>query len=278
MHYEERQPAAQLQPFIKCIWHLERDYSLPGANEVLWPDGCQEIIFHYGSSYRPKGGAELPSAFLIGQLTRYHELIANGPIRLFGVRMLPWGLKPLFGIDPKPCLDTFVPLSEAFGEQTVSELTARLAECSLDEAVHALECFLLALLDASPPAAADMNLIEALSPLYRQPMDVDVQQAVLQSGYSQRQFERKCVELIGMPPKRLHLIARFNQARLRIFWNPAIDLHQCMLDMGYYDYAHFSKAFKQCLGITPAEYQRWIGARSKAFTDEEHVVFLQDEG
>ncbi|TMV48080.1 hypothetical protein FE783_19170 [Paenibacillus mesophilus] len=56
-----------------------------------------------------------------------------------------------------------------------------------------------------------------------------------------------------------------------------IDLHQCMLDFGYYDYAHFSKDFKLCLGITPAEYKSWMQRKFAALGEARDVGFLQDE-
>ncbi len=95
MAYEERSPHERLKPFIRCLWRLERTYDQTDAandGEVLWPDGCAELVFHYGARYS-NGPAELPQAFPIGTLSRYHRLKADGTIRLFGVRVLPWGLR-----------------------------------------------------------------------------------------------------------------------------------------------------------------------------------------
>jgi AraC-like DNA-binding protein len=125
-----------------------------------------------------------------------------------------------------------------------------------------------------------MPLIDILSKLYRTPMEQDVPTSVAESGYSQRQFERISSELVGMSAKQLNVVSRFNLARLRIFFNPQVDLHTCMTEFGYYDYAHFSKDFKKCLGITPVEYKKWIQRafeQRKQSRQSKNVVFLQDE-
>ncbi|WP_307549542.1 MULTISPECIES: AraC family transcriptional regulator [unclassified Paenibacillus] len=54
-------------------------------------------------------------------------------------------------------------------------------------------------------------------------------------------------------------------------------MHTCMTEYGYYDYAHFSKDFKKSLGITPAEYKKWILRAFEQRKQSKNVVFLQDE-
>lgn len=271
MKYEERQPGPGLQPFVKCIWQLDREYKAGEIGEVLWPDGCQEMIVHFGASYESESG-RLPHAFFIGMLSRYHHLHADGRIRLFGVRLLPWGLAAFSAVPAKQLGDRCVPLGELFEASAVAELTEQLSGASMDEAVQVLERFLKSRLDTRN---MDLPFVRVLEGLYREPVQRDVNWAVETSGYSQRQFERKTVELVGLTARRLIKIARFNQARLRIMFQPDIDLHACMEEFGYYDYAHFSKDFKLCLGLTPANYQKWA-RQARHGTPHEDVVFLQD--
>ncbi|MFN2744003.1 helix-turn-helix domain-containing protein [Bacillus sp. z60-18] len=88
----------------------------------------------------------------------------------------------------------------------------------------------------------------------------------------------EALELTGLSPKKLSKAARFNQVRLRIFFTPEIDLHDCMHEFGYYDYAHFSKDFKECIGLIPNEYRNWMLEKmNREQHKHENVVFLQDE-
>ncbi len=274
--YEERLPHERLQPFIKCLWRLERTYDQTNAandGEVLWPDGCVELIFHYGARYS-NDQAELPRAFLIGTLSRYHHLKADGAVRLFGVRLLPWGLRAFPAFRQTAHKDRMLPLSDVIDPARTQSLERQLEQAGPDQGMRLLEAFLLAELE---PGGLDLRLLGVLAKLYREPLTYDVPAAAKESGYSLRQFERICSGLTGMPPKQLSRASRFNQARLRIFFNPAVDLHECMTHFGYYDYAHFSKDFKQCLGITPSEYQKWILRLRKGMRKTKDVVFLQDE-
>lgn len=254
MRYEERQPDETLQRYIKCYWYLERDYSAAEEGETLWPDGCQELIFHYGADYSA-GGQVMPRAFFIGTLSQYHPLTAEGPIRLFGVRLLPWGLRAFKEMDSRELKDKFLPLNDFFPEHELAELVPKLAEAELDEGIALLTAFLYRHLQAETKHAA---MIDILSKLYRTPMEQDVPISVAESGYSQRHFERICSELVGMSPKQLNSVSRFNLARLQIFFNPTLDIPSCMGQFGYHNYAHFSKEFKRCLGITPTEYKKWL--------------------
>ncbi|MEH6991887.1 helix-turn-helix domain-containing protein [Neobacillus drentensis] len=71
---------------------------------------------------------------------------------------------------------------------------------------------------------------------------------------------------------------KFNQVRLRIYRHPAIDLHDVMTEFGYYDYAHFSKDFKESFGLTPNEYKKWMMEMMHASKKrQKDVVFLQEE-
>jgi methylphosphotriester-DNA--protein-cysteine methyltransferase len=162
-----------------------------------------------------------------------------------------------------------------FGEEKVRGLAAVLEEKELEEGVAVLREFLLGLLQQE--SCKEHSFLDFLSEIYDQPVGEELQAIYEKSHYSPRQFERKTVELTGLSPKKLRKAARFNQVRLRIFFNPEIDLHDCMNDYGYYDYAHFSKDFKESIGLTPHEYKNWMLEKLKPGKKQKDVVFLQEE-
>ncbi|WP_078410138.1 AraC family transcriptional regulator [Priestia abyssalis] len=255
MRYKELKPPAELEPFVKCFWYLNREYKELEDGEVLWPDGCYEIIFHYGAKYEVNG-KPLDNSFLIGSLTHYHQLKAQGKIRLFGIRLKPWGLKLLSDTDVKVLRDKFIPLSNIFCKSNVENLQTILKDKELEEGVTILTEFLLGILKQT--TTDDRSFITFLAELYENPVGQELQAIHEKSKYSQRQFQRKTIELTGLSPKKLSKVARFNQVRLKIFRNREIDLYDCMHEYGYYDYAHFSKDFKECIGLTPKEYKKWL--------------------
>lgn len=274
MRYLERKPPIELEPYVKCFWYLNRTYDKPNDGEVLWPDGCYEMIFHFGESYVVNNTLMDP-AFLIGILTHYHQLKAEGSIRLFGVRLKPWGLKAFVDTDVKLLKDQFVPLKNIFPKAEMDVITDTLRNLEFEEGLSVLTDAMKKLLNTD---RLDKPFIEVLSKLYDNPIHQDIKTIASMSNYSQRQFERKGIELAGISPKKLSKVARFNQVRLRIYWNPEIDLLDCMNEFGYYDYAHFSKGFKECIGLTPNEYKKWmLEKKNPSKNPNKNVVFLQDE-
>jgi len=277
LKYEERRPLSEeLKPYVKCIWTLQRAYTGDDASEVLWPDGCKEIIFHYGAVFM-KGGEPLPVSFTLGTLSKYCRLHAQGNLVLYGVRLYPWGL---FALTDQPVQffnDRFVPTAQLFPEHAAASLLKLERSISttddLSYAQTQLESFLRSRMNARQSRD---GLTTALKQLYEMPQSYDVVSAARDAGLSLRQFERQCMKLTGLTPKRLHRIARFNQVRMRLLSEPDADLLDCMVEAGYYDYSHFSKDFHQCLGITPHQFKIWVG-RMLSRAGPEHVEFLQDK-
>ncbi|OUM97628.1 MAG: hypothetical protein BAA02_08125 [Paenibacillaceae bacterium ZCTH02-B3] len=285
MKYLERPPASErLKPYVKCVWTLRRTYSGAGAGEVLWPDGYKDLIFHFGSVYRV-GGELLPTSFVMGTLSGCCKLEAEGELVLYGIRLYPWGLYAISGQPAERFNDRFMPVAEFIQDRwagqaaeadrrlrELEELERFLASAGMDDAQRRLEAFLEDWVD---PAWHDPALFGVIDRLYHRPAEYGVADAARDAGLSLRQFERRCVRVTGIPPKRLHKIARFNQVRIRLLLRPDLDLHDLMLEAGYYDYSHFSKDFRRCLGATPVQFRDWA-RRLASDHGPENVEFLQD--
>lgn len=68
---------------------------------------------------------------------------------------------------------------------------------------------------------------------------------------SLKQFERKCKERLGLPPKLFARLARFSNAyRLRES-NMQISWTEIGYECGYYDQMHLIRDFKEFAGVTP---------------------------
>jgi AraC-like DNA-binding protein len=96
------------------------------------------------------------------------------------------------------------------------------------------------------------------------------------SGYSLRQLERKSNETLGISPKKLHTIFRFDSARRAIWKNPEVDLEHLWYSLRYYDYSHFTKDFQKYLDTSPLQFQQRLINQQK-LSSYKDVVFLQDD-
>ncbi len=75
-----------------------------------------------------------------------------------------------------------------------------------------------------------------------------------EKGLSLRQVERYSSRLVGVSPRTLARIARFERAKNRIVANRGNTLTDIGLDAGYYDQAHFAHEFRRLASMAPGSY------------------------
>jgi AraC-like DNA-binding protein len=80
---------------------------------------------------------------------------------------------------------------------------------------------------------------------------VRVAQLARRAGLSPRSLERLVVGHIGVTPKWLIECRRLQAAATTLHARPQTDLTDLALSLGYVDYAHFSRRYKQVIGETP---------------------------
>jgi AraC-like DNA-binding protein len=74
---------------------------------------------------------------------------------------------------------------------------------------------------------------------------------------SRRHLVRRFREELGLPPKTLARMLRFNRALDAMTRGDCLDLADLALDAGYYDQAHFNREFRAFAGMTPGA---WLAA------------------
>ena len=87
-----------------------------------------------------------------------------------------------------------------------------------------------------------------------------------------RQLERRFNEIVGLPPKRLARIIRFQSALGSIYSNPDRELTGIAYDHGYSDQAHFIHECKALSGKAPSIVRR---EAAEELPPEFDVEFLQ---
>jgi AraC-like DNA-binding protein len=75
-------------------------------------------------------------------------------------------------------------------------------------------------------------------------------------GWSRRHLAASFREQVGLPPKAIARLLRFERAAELLRQPGALDLGRLALDCGYYDQAHFNRDFREFSGTTPSEYRR----------------------
>jgi AraC-like DNA-binding protein len=73
-------------------------------------------------------------------------------------------------------------------------------------------------------------------------------------GRSQQYIRRVFAKHVGISPKKIEKIWRFNRIKASISKLPSPDLAELALANGYYDQAHFNHDFKELSGLSPSDW------------------------
>ena len=257
MNYQVYTPSPELQAFVKCFWTLHDDVIVekPVKQRVL-PDGCMEMIFHYGDLYQQyfEDGSSIiqPKSFVFGQITGYIEIAPRGATGLVAARFLPDGLTPFLKIPVSSLANRAVAIDEIFGEKG-KHLEANVIAATNDEdRIKLIESFLLSrLVDPQTINTITKNCVDII---FQSQGQLDVVELAEKLKINRRNIERKFVAAIGMSPKQLSRVVRLQATLKMLDQKNFSNLTSLAYENGYYDQAHFIKDFKEFTGMSPKSF------------------------
>lgn len=219
-------------------------------------DGCPGLIFHQtenGEFYQNE--KRLSTAFLYGQATTHGELYASHKSQMVGVFFYPHALSSIFGLQANELTNDCINL-DCLPLSRKSHLVYKLlAAASVDAQVDILSTYLLKEIQANS-RHIDKTVEQALSLIIKSDGTISLSdlRSILQ--VSERSFERKFKQAVGVAPKLFSRICRF-QASLRQLRNNKFNkLSDIAFDREYSDQSHFIRTFKQFAGFSPIQYQK----------------------
>jgi len=273
MRYFEFAPTGVLQPYIKCIWALEAEAAGPtGEYEKILPDGCPELLFHYGAPFEKKDGhgAHLQTHFFVhGQLSRYIELKPTAETGVIGVRFKPFGLAAFTGLPQFRLKDDTFSVDSVFSCAD-SYIAERINEAeTIKGKIIVLENFLVKnlLVNKKTFRHDTINgLAYAVNEIKASAGNVNLDGIACRLNISGREIERRFRTCIGLSPKQLSKIFRFNQV-LNKSAHIADLTHMAYL-AGYYDQSHFIRDFREFSGVNPSTFFKQENKFTEFFYDK----------
>jgi AraC-like DNA-binding protein len=256
MNYKEYEPAEELQPFLKCFWSLDAPASAAPERQRIVPDGCMEMIFHYGDSYKQymSDGSFIiqPRYFVFGQITSPLEIEPTGSTGIIAARFHPDGFIPFSSYSIQLMENKAIALNELFiGEAILLEQNV-LNSLTNEERIQIISNFLVARLHTSEVRDRVTQLsIDALLQLNGQ---MNVNELAEQLNINRRRLERKFSSAIGLSPKQLSKMIRLQNTLKMMGQKQFTSLTSLAYENGYYDQAHFIKDFKEFTGVSPKEF------------------------
>ena len=239
--YVERPPAPALAGVVASVWVQRVEAGAAPYTHRTVPNGSVELCCRVGGE-----------ALVIGPRTTPAVDVLEPGATVIGVRFHP-------GVTVAPgseLVDLAVAAEDVWG-RSAAELGERIAGTArLNDALALLEADVARRLDGAPqPDPLVAEAVRRLMP-WRAP-DVTSLHAALH--ISERQLRRRCQAAIGLGPKALHRMLRFQgflalvQSQLAQGRRPD-GLARLAAEAGYADQSHLTRESVRLMGIAPAAF------------------------
>ena len=271
MQYRDMPPARALAPFIECLWMLEGEPdAFANAPERILPDGCVEIILSFGAPFAEIGAGKKqlqPAHFLVGQMTQPVIISPTGSVRLIGIRFHPGGTFPFLRAPMHQTTDRIIEL-----DAIASDLRREFVEAAAGAPSLMMKAavFQRVLARRLRNCGRHSRMVELTAQIVRSAGQVSVDRLATEAGLSARQLRRRFMMEVGIGPKLLCRLLRFQQVFKAVESNMA-EWSSVALECGYYDQAHLINDFRQFAQQTPAVLLAHSGGLTEAFTRKRRV-------
>lgn len=256
MDHKLYQTHPALQKFVLNITTV--DISIPEVlNGVITPyppTPHQSIIFYGDERLLMQGDKSdifnlQPSTVIVGpQVTRVNLLVKKR-LRAVRVDFHPGGLHRLLGIPMNLLFDNGFDAMDLLGNE-INIINEQILESKdLGECKIIVQNYLLKKLTILKES---LLFDEAMRHLMLHNGNLSIDKVADFACLGLRQFERKCNERIGMPPKEFARIIRFSRAYQMRETNPHVTWTTIAHTTGYYDQMHMIRDFKEFAGVTPS--------------------------
>lgn len=266
-------PHPSLAHLVRAYGSLDDVHTPSKEEHRRYPECNVTLAFLHGESYLGVGSElkRLPGVHV--QEMRYSpaRLCSRGPTRMVAVEFFPWGAIRLLGPRGAAPHDLFT-VPALVSPRVAASIERALAARQQNEALRLLEEWLLARasqvdLESGPAITAATRLFEAGG-------QGTVGTLAESVGLSVRQLERQFQAQVGMSPKLLARITRFEAAQSQIFGAHGLSYARLAHDLGYADQAHFNREFRAFAQLSPGGF----AADTRAFMHpQDDVAFVQAE-
>ena len=251
-NYQEYNPHPQLSTWVRGYWSAT-DFSTGKVTPQIFPgDSDIDLIFVIDKT---KG---IAYNNLFGISTKTIDVRhSSSEMIMFGIYFKPVAITAFTRIPVSEFTDREIELSllETLFDRSYYNEIPQLP--TIDEMIAHTNRYLLKLIPHL--RTPDPRMIRAVDLIGLAKGNLDITELASTICLSQRQLERSFKTNIGVSPKTLARMFRFNHAQKHLIANPRKSLVEIAEACGYYDHTHFINEFKTLTGDTPALFlkEKW---------------------
>ncbi len=266
-------PAAVLQPFISCYalrvfntggialprpMHAVHEYYMT----FFLKDQFCDIVNAEGNRTR-KCSNSLTTIFTKNNGCGYWQ----GDYKVFCVQFKSNGLFAIFGIPQRLMMDAIYPLEDLLADDS-KLLTEKFAGCAdVHQMSDIMNSYLIKKLLSQKHKSHTITMAMVSNEILKYKGRIIIDRLSEVANMSFRNFERRFIDEIGMPPKLYARITRFYYAVMNKMLHPEKSWTDITYENGYYDQAHFIKEVKMFSAKSPEEFFSTTPPPKEKFTE-----------
>ena len=256
--FDYRLPAPPLRQHVRLLQIVGCQFPASMTElpvKAYWPRAENTLSFYPHDREQQQFGASgekviKPASTLNGQYAMVTNRYVGHNFMVVQVQFQPGALYRLTGIPANEFTNKFYDGEDVFGN-SIRQVTEQLRNAGhYLEMIEIVEHFLMQLVArVRYPSMRPIDHVGRM--LLECPEPGSLDRLADSACLSQRQFYRMFVEREGVSPKMYARIARFENAMKLRNKYPKLDWLSIALRLGYHDYQHMVRDFKEFTGMTP---------------------------
>lgn len=243
---------------------MQGEFLLKGNGlESVFPDACVDLILIPDETLSIRDlsqntDTKFHKGLLIGQQSAPFQFYSDNFLRIIGIRFYPFGMFPFYKIPMNEFSGINVDLSSFLSKQEIDTLLNIARQNVGNTFITPLELYLLKKLNLICVESTKIEII-ALR-LYTESKNSDFLSLPISKLFqiSERKLQREFKRQIGISPRELKSVFRFNQVKNRMIENPRLSSVEIAHSFGYYDQSHYIREFKKFTQLTPSEFSQSV--------------------
>ncbi len=265
MQYIQYSPPDELKSYVRYFWSFDAwNPQLPKLHIKSFADKYPRLIFqnlHHFEPIRNLQGDPMPVCYLSGIDIQPTDAIMGGAFSHFGVSFYPHALTAFFTIEASELINQMPDIQLLCG----SEIHHQLEQASTHlQRVQLLSKYLY---DKLYISRTNDLLINHLIQCHDITDQTYLHLLHKKYNLSERQLQRRFKAQVGIPPKKLQRLLRFERSLQLLAQTEYSQLTSLAYELNYTDQSHFIKDFQAFSGMSPYAFvkNRSIGSESSSF-------------